>query len=65
MYNGTKHGIANMGFSGLRSLEVRFNICNGRQERLPGRQAGNPQSLTSHKTKEKPNTENKTYAHFE
>jgi hypothetical protein len=35
------HGIANKGFSGLRSLVFRFNFCNGRQER-------SPQSLTSH-----------------
>ena len=38
------HGIANKGFSGLRSLVVRFNFYNGGQERLPaGRQvARNP-----------------------
>jgi hypothetical protein len=35
------HGIANKGFSGLRSLVIRFNFCNGGQER-------SPQSLTSH-----------------
>lgn len=35
------HGIANKGFSGLRSSVVRFNFCNGGQER-------SPQSLTSH-----------------
>lgn len=35
------HGIANKGDSGLQSSVVRFNFCNGGQER-------SPQSLTSH-----------------
>ena len=35
------HGIANKGFSGLRSSVFRFKFCNGGQER-------SPQSLTSH-----------------
>jgi hypothetical protein len=37
----TTRGIANKGFSGLRSSVVRFNFSNGGQER-------SPQSLTSH-----------------
>ena len=36
-------GIANKGFSGLRNSVIRFNFCNGGQER-------SPQSLTSHTT---------------
>jgi len=39
----TTCGIANKGFGGLRSSEIRFSFCNGRQER-------SPQSLTSHTT---------------
>jgi hypothetical protein len=41
MYDRTTHGIANKGFSGLRSSVVRFKFCNGGMER-------SPQSLTSH-----------------
>ena len=44
----TKHNLANKDFSGLLSSVFRFNFCNGGQEHLPGRQAGSPQSLTSH-----------------
>lgn len=40
----TTYDIANKGFSGLRNPAVRFNFCNGGQER-------SPQSLTRNTAK--------------